>query len=207
MKLHTLPALMVIALATVTACNKPATDDTAGNTTSNEIDTMPRAGIKVAYIYGDSINDKYNFLIDAEAELTEERKRMEDRLRRKLETAEKRAQELQRSAATMTQSQMQDAQLEMQSLELDMQQFQEKLAGDLREREIELQKEYLGRVDKYLDEYNKTAGYDMILNFQFGGNLLWVNRSFDITDKVVEGLNDEYAKELSETTEAAKDKK
>ncbi len=208
MKLNALPALMIIALAAAAGCSSPATDENATNTTTSEVDTLPRAGIKVAYIYGDSINTKYNFLIDAETELTEERNRMEERLRRKLENAEKRAQELQRSAATMSQSQMQDAQLELQSLELDMQQFQEKLAGDLRKRELELQKEYLGRVDKYLDEYNKTAGYDMILNFQFGGNLLWIKRSFDITELVIKGLNDEYATELSEAAdESSKSKK
>jgi hypothetical protein len=45
----------------------------------------------------------------------------------------------------------------------------------------------------------------MILNFQRGGNLLWVNKGFDITAEVLEGLNKAYAERLSaKKSEAAK---
>ncbi len=199
--------LCMASMLTTVGCNQTAETETTEKPVANiAADTTGRVGLKMAFIYGDTINEKYNFLIDAEAELTEERKRIEDRLRRKLEIAEKRAQQLQQQAATMTQAQMQEAQLELQSLELDMQQFQEKLGEELRKREIELQKDYLKRVEDYLNEFNSEMGYDMIFNYQYGGNLLWVNKGYDVTDQILIGLNEAYAAELSKASESASEK-
>lgn len=171
------------------------TSDTLSvKTTKNEVDDI---GFKVAFIYGDTVNTRYQFLLDAEAELESERKRIDRRLRTKLEDAEKRAGELQRQAASMTQKQMQDAQMELNNLDMEMQQYQEKLGLDFRKREAELQAEYISKVNAYLDQHNADGEYDMILNFQHGGNLLWIKQAYNITDEVIEGLNKAYEDDLN----------
>ncbi|NEN23628.1 OmpH family outer membrane protein [Cryomorpha ignava] len=153
--------------------------------------------LKVAFIYGDTVNTRYQFLLDAEAELESERKRIDRRLRTKLEEAEKRAGELQRKAPTMTQNEMQQAQAELQNLDLEMQQYQEKLGLDFRKRETELQTEYISKVNAYLENHNADGQYDMILNFQNGGNLLWIKQKYNITDEVIDGLNEAYQNDLN----------
>jgi len=174
---------------------KTSADSTGGEKSSN---------LKVAFIYGDTINAKYNFLKDAEAELEKERNVIEQRINRKLRKAENRAMELQQQAATMTQIQIQEAQLELQNLDIEIQQFQEKLASEFRKRELELQEEYNDRVNNLLEEYNEGGTYDLILNFQPGGNLLWVNDSYDITDEILRMLNEQYESDISaEASESA----
>jgi outer membrane protein len=193
--------LFSIVLLMSLACQnatEPSSDQGAKNDTLS-VKEEPR-GLKIAYIYGDTINAKYQFLIDAENELETERKKIDERLRRKLQRAEKRATELQQQAPTMTQTQMQEAQLEMQNLEIDMQRFQETLANDFREKEIALQTEYVAKVDSFLNAFNADGRYDMILNFQAGGNLLWINSAYDVTDEVLEGLNSEYKAESKAET-------
>jgi len=154
-------------------------------------------GLKIAFFYGDSINEKYDFLQEANDELDQEEKTIQERLERKMRKAEQRAAELQQQAPTMTQMQMQEAQLELQNLDLEYQRFQEKLTSDFRKREIELRDEYIQRVDSFLDEYNLEHNYDFILNYQRGGNLIWANDAYDITQEVIEGLNKAYAAELA----------
>ena len=171
---------------------KPVSDTLAVKKAGNN------AGFNVAFIYGDSVNLKYQFLLDAESELESERKRIDRRLQTKLQEAEKRAAELQKQAPTMTQTQMQEAQLEMQNLDLEMQRYQEKLGQDFRKRESELQLEYIDKVNAYLDEYNADGTYDMVLNFQQGGNLLWIKQAYNITDEVIKGLNEAYENEMSQ---------
>lgn len=163
-------------------------------------------GLSVAFIYGDSVNANYRFLIDAEAELERESKLIDERIRRKYERAEKRAGELQREAPTMGQLEMQEAQIELQNLEVEIREFQDKLARDFRKREVELQQNYMERVNKFLDEYNSDGKYDMIMNFQPGGNLLWMSDAFDITDEVLRGLNEAYDREMDETEAVGKKK-
>src|SRR5690554_5306646 len=200
--------MQVILLSLLTAvfvsCNPPtetSEDQVVPKIVQSEtIDTVAsKSGnnLKIAYIYGDSVNNRYQFLLDAEAELESERKRIDRRMRNKLEEAEKQANILQQRAPTMNQSEMQEAQLLLQNLDLEMQHYQEKLANDFRKRESELQRLYIDKVNTFLDDYNSNGQYDMIFNYQQGGNLLWIKQAYDITDEVVAGLNKAYEDELS----------
>lgn len=183
----------------LSGCNNSSTSDAPSDERIVAKDSSANQGsaLRVAFIYGDTVNVKYNFLIDAEAELEREGNLIDERIRKKYERAETRAAELQREAPTMGQLEMQEAQIEMQNLQIEIQEFQEKLARDFRNREVELQREYLSRVNAFLEAFNSEDEYDIILNFQPGGNLLWVSESYDITDQVLDGLNKEYADELA----------
>lgn len=191
--------ILIAIIGFAASCETPQTAETPEKKAVADSDTIQKnesVGLRVAFIYGDTINENYHFLQDAQEELDKEQKVIEQRINRKLQKAEQRAMELQKQAATMTQMQVQEAQLELQNLDIEIQQFQEKLATEFREREIELQEEYTERVNKMLDEYNADGTYDMILNFQPGGNLLWIDDAFDITDEVLEKLNRQYDEDL-----------
>ncbi|MGC8803632.1 MAG: OmpH family outer membrane protein, partial [Bacteroidales bacterium] len=45
---------------------------------------------------------------------------------------------------------------------------------------------------EFLKEYNKDGKYVYIMSHVFGGNLLYVNDSLDITADVIKGLNEKY---------------
>lgn len=200
---NTITLLAIAALVFITSCNEKQESPRQDETIQAQVDTSKaeKTGLKVAFIYGDSVNTKYRFLMDAQDELEKEQNVIEERINRKLQKAEQRAMELQKQAPTMTQMQVQEAQLELQNLDIEIQQFQERLSNDFRKREIELQIEYTTRVNKMLEDYNSDGTYDMILNFQPGGNLLWIKDSYDITNEVLTKLNDQYDADLSEPNE------
>ena len=49
-------------------------------------------------------------------------------------------------------------------------------------------------IKTYLDKYNQTKQYAMILTNQGGAPVLTADKSLDITDDVLSGLNEEYVK-------------
>jgi outer membrane protein len=191
------------SLLFLNACNETPVKEENSETSRMKADStsVESSGLKVAFIYGDTVNAKYRFLLDAQDELEKEQKVIEERINRKLRKAEERAMELQKQAPTMTQMQVQEAQLELQNLDIEIQQFQERLATDFRKREVELQAEYTDRVNKMLEKYNDDGTYDMILNFQPGGNLLWIKDSYDITEEVLSMLNEQYDADLNKAAE------
>lgn len=202
---------LVFALA---SCNSEVPDTDNVNKPAARIQTSDEhfdsRSLNVAFIYGDTINEKYNFLIDARKELESEEKLLKERVARKIQKAENRYRELQQQSASMTEADMQEAQLELQNLDLEIRQFEEKLASDYRKREIELQKEYIDKIDGFLEKFNSDDRYDMIFNYQRGGNVLWIKDSFDITDTVLTELNDLYAKAVAakkDSTDRAKSRK
>ena len=191
-----MPFLVVAATCLLAACNQPAQEPQAQQ---EEVKKEPEnPGLKVAFIYGDTINAHYKFLLEAQKELEGDTKIAEERIGRKMQRAERRAQELNEEARYMTQTQMQEAQLEMQNLQIELQQFEEKLAIELRNREMELQSEYSAKIDTFLNKFNADGTYDMILNFGRGGNVLWIKDKYDVTQEVLDGLNAEYDKEIAE---------
>lgn len=199
--------IALCAAAFLFACKPQAT--THPESSSAEPDSIAQSAVKdlkIAFIYGDSINEHYDFLIDAQAELEAEQARIDRQMQNKLKKAQARAAELQQQAPTMTQQQMQAAQLELQRLDLEMQQHQEKLTNQYLARERELQKEYINKIDTFLADYNADGTYDMIFNYQQGGNLLLINQAFDITQEVLTGLNAAYQKQL-DNADAVKAKK
>jgi outer membrane protein len=197
-------ASLAVALL-FSACNDQPAQQPVSEPEPSETAKVESSGLNLAFIYGDSVNVRYRFLIDAEEELEREGKLIDERIRRKYDRAEKRAAELQQEAPTMGQLEMQEAQIEIQNLQVEMQEFQEKLARDFRKREVELQTTYLERINAFLEDYNSDERYDVIMNFQPGGNLLWMSDAFDITDEVIEGLNARYEAEMA--AEKAEDKK
>ena len=46
-------------------------------------------------------------------------------------------------------------------------------------------------INSFLKEYNKSAGYDLIIS-RLGDNLLYANEALDITKEVINGLNERY---------------
>jgi len=198
------PAALIILVSALISCNNQSSQPTVeGPPKSDSLSSeISNTGLKIAFFYGDTINEKYNFLQEANDELDQEEKTIQERLERKMRKAEQRAAELQQQAPTMTQMQMQEAQLELQNLDLEYQRFQEKLTSDFRKREIELRDEYIQRVDSFLDEYNLEHNYDFILNYQRGGNLIWAKEAYNITQDVVDGLNKVYALEQESKKEA-----
>jgi outer membrane protein len=52
----------------------------------------------------------------------------------------------------------------------------------------------LNLVNDYVKEYGKSKGYRYILGATGSGNLVYAQESYDITDDLVKGLNEEYIK-------------
>jgi len=107
---------------------------------------------------------------------------------------------LNQKAYTMTESQLAAAQEELEQLQQSIENYQKQLTDDLLNLESSLQNELNTRISDHLKKYNETEAFDYILGYQVGGQVLLRNEALNITDVVIQGLNDDYATEL----EAAK---
>jgi outer membrane protein len=66
----------------------------------------------------------------------------------------------------------------------------------LAEEQQVAQRKVINALMEYLKSLEKTGtyNYQFILGTTFGGNILYANEGLDISDIVVKGLNEEYAK-------------
>lgn len=147
---------------------------------------------RIVFVNADSLNEKYEFIAEKYEELEREQLKIESQVQRKMKAAEERYVQLESEAAYMTPGQLEQAQMELQGLQLEITQFQEKLAADFRQKELETQQTFYKNISQYLKEYNDGGRYDFILTYQLGGQILLANDSLDITNDVIRGLNANY---------------
>ena len=63
---------------------------------------------------------------------------------------------------------------------------------ELQADETNLYNEVYDKIQVYLNEYATENGLEMILSYTRGGGVWYAKESFDITDEVISGLNDDY---------------
>lgn len=179
---------------------------TAGSTTEESVqvapafsgDGGPRATV-VAYVNGDSLNIKYDFIVEKSKDLDQKMAAAEERVKK--EYGPRQAQYEQNMRYAQEHPEMSEAeaialQQDMERLQMEMDEIQQREVGVLQKKEAQLQEELLSRVNQYLAKFTKERGIDYVINKQSEFQvLLFGNSDYDITSEVIAGLNAEYTAE------------
>ena len=187
--------LSIVAILAVTALLViEFTDRDEGETTSQSAGAESRPAGGIAYVEVDSIIFNFQYYFDlrdellvkqqsSEAELTSKGRAYEtgardyeDKVRKGLVTRA--------TADEMGQSLIQQQQ--------ELVNLRDELQYALMEEEQVMNRKVLQYIYDYLEEYTKQYNYDYILGKSFGGQVMYCDTTLDITDDVLERLNQKY---------------
>jgi len=76
----------------------------------------------------------------------------------------------------------------------DLQELNQRLTNELMAEQNRINAELRDTLINYLKEYNKKKGYKVILSNTMGDNILYSEPGVDITNDIVEALNERYNK-------------
>jgi outer membrane protein len=154
----------------------------------------------MAFVNGDSLTEKYKFIVDKTAALEQKLKNADQSVQRQAAPLEKEWDELMKYAnehPDMKQDEAAAIQQKMGELQESLKRIQEKEGTEVQKKEAALQSELQQRVGAYLKKFAAARGIDYVMNYQEGTNLLlYGNKGYDITSEVIAGLNQEYKEEL-----------
>jgi len=180
-------AVIVLFILHFTGNKNNASVITAASTTANG---------KIAFINADSILSQYAMAKEIKAQLEDKVKKVQSELAAREQAFQKKAtdfqQKYQAKQLTQEQAQKTNEQLmqEKQSLEGMSSQYQQLIGQQQQELTIALH----DTIANYLKRFNKDGKFDYIWNYRNGGDLLFQNPGFDITNVVLKGLNEDYKK-------------
>jgi outer membrane protein len=126
--------------------------------------------------------------------LMSEKEVAERNFERKVKELEKDYKELQEMAPFMSRSEGQKKQQELMQREQELYKLQEELSMDLGDSERKKTEEMQKAVVEYINEFNETEGYNIILSKSVLGDVIHADSTFDITQQILDGLNEKYAK-------------
>ncbi len=150
----------------------------------------------VGYLNVDSLQKNYKLYTELINKLKAREARYEKELNAKSAALEKKFIAFQKAAPTMTQFEGQTKQKELLAEEQKLYKMRDDFAVKFQEEEAKLNQEFQKKVKDFIKEYNKDKGYNIIIGAsQLGNIVLDYNEGINISNDVIDGLNEMYDKE------------
>ncbi len=170
----------------------------AGTKSKTNVDaTAPlqkEGGLTIAYVNTDTLLAKYQYAIDMEKELLAYKDQQEKIGRQQVEQFQSDYQDYLKNGANMTLTQQQQKEAELKQRADRMSTLEQELTSKIMERQMTENTKLLNAIFAFIREYNAAnQQFDIILRKTFNDSpTLYLNPAMDITDEIVEGLNEEY---------------
>ena len=159
-------------------------------------DTTLLKNAKIAYINIDSLNEKYEYIKDKSKEIRGRQSAIEGSLNSMYTTFQQEVADLQQAAQAgirpESELKKEEARLQQKQMEIANKEKQLQVLG---EEVAATQSDMLQNVSKFIERYNNNK-FDYILAYTTNNisSVLYANSSLEITNEIVNGLNEEYRK-------------
>jgi outer membrane protein len=181
------------------SCNQPASTEEVKPTaeaTTQPVEQSDKKLMVIAMVHADTIMSKYEYAQFLRDELTTLTLKYEGILRQKETKLRADAEKLQRDAASLSQFEGQNRQRKLYDDQEKLQIKQEEYTRKLMEIEQGYNRNIHDAINEYLGRYCADKPYEMVLSNSDLGIIRWADKSLDITDEVLVGLNAEYEQKL-----------
>lgn len=152
--------------------------------------------VRIAYVNMDTLYAHYDEYLDLKAQIADKQKKMENELNSKKSQYERKVMDYQDKVqkGLLLTSERQRIEQQLYADQQNLLRLGESMQNELAEETRVLNNRLGNNIVEFLKEYNKDGKYVYIMSHVFGGNLLYVNDSLDITADVIKGLNEKYRK-------------
>ncbi|MBQ6422096.1 MAG: OmpH family outer membrane protein [Prevotella sp.] len=178
------------ALLGLASCNnQPQQNDTK----ETKAPSKESSDVKIAYVEVDSIMSQYTYWKEVTKLMEQKEQNIQKTLATKQQSLQQAAAKFQQDvqANKYTQQQAQQVQASIQKQAQDAEGLQQRLGNEYQKLVADYNKALADSLHHFLESFNKDKKYTMILAKQ-GDNILYSDKSLDITDDVVKGLNKAY---------------
>ena len=178
--------MSIVAIFFFTQCDNFDNNCNDNNVRNLKPDSI--VGIRIVYADIDSIILKYNFAIDTNKELIQKQGLIKEKLRRK-------SNEINRYRSKRVDANTFQEYKEITNLiigkEEELVKFRTTEMDEFNKLAHAKDKEIRDSITNFITQYNSRKGYDYILA-KYNENILYANKSLDITNEIVDELNSRY---------------
>ena len=185
--------LAAVGLSMMASCSQPAAVENTDQ------------GIRLAYVRIDSMQSQYNYFQELADELQAEEQQIVADLQRRQQTLQENIALYQQEAPKMTQAQRNANEADLMRVQQQYMQVEQAAQDQLLRKQADLANMLKADMDKAIDVLKDELNLDFILLYEEGGQIIYANTEFDITERMVNMLNEsrETPSEEAATEEAA----
>jgi outer membrane protein len=192
--------ILLLAIAGLYVINFTSTGDakneqTAAKGTSKKVDEAT-----IAYVNIDTLLNNYDYYFEMQQDLGEKQKSSQAELQSRSQSYQKSLQDFQYKVqkGLVTRSTAEQMQRELMKEEQELMKLREQLSMQLAEEEQVMNRVLINEIMEFLEGYNADGRYDYIFSTSFGSNILYADDSLNITNEVLNGLNQNYTESKGE---------
>ncbi len=193
-KINVLKIVMAFAtILTFAQCANNAKETVAEKTTP--VTTEKAQGLKIAYVDIDSLLNNYKFSVTLRNEMLRKGENMRMTLSEKAKVIQADMEDFQRKMENNVYATRQRAEEEQARIIKSQEEYarlEQRLVNELSAEEQKNNLTLRDSINNFLKDYNATHGYDLILS-RMADNILLANEALDITEEVIDGLNNRYS--------------
>lgn len=187
----------ILSLAILASCgdkkSKTNKSTQASNTTS--ANTENASGPKLAYVNADTLNKHYQYLKDKEAAFEKKQAAYESEMAGKEKALQNEYASFQKKAqeGSLSQADGEAAQKRLGAQQQALEKRHQAISAEISKEQMAIQEEFQKKLDEFLAAFNEERNYDFIFTYsKNGGPILFANSALDITQEVLDAMNDDY---------------
>ena len=182
------------ALAIMVAFTQCDGNKAANTTSDNSTPAGSVSDLKIAYVEIDSLLNNYNLCKDLNEAMIKKQENVEVTLKEKMKSLDNEMRDFERKYQNhvFTPERAQQEQNRLIKKRQDLEALHQRLMGELQQESDKNNIQLRDSINAYLKEYNKTKGYNLIINNAGFNNLLYADSALNITQEVIDGLNKRY---------------
>ena len=183
--------LAAIGLTMMASCSQPAAVENTDN------------GIRLAYVRIDSLQSQYHYFEELAKELIEEEKVLVEDLQRRQQSLQENIALYQKEAPKMSARQREANEADLMRVQQQYMQVEQAAQAQLVKKQQDLTKMMREDMDKAIAVLKDELNLDFILLYEEGGQIIYANTDFDITERMVNMLNESRETPSDEEATAA----
>ena len=156
----------------------------------------------IVYVQLDSLMNKYDMFNDLKSELEKKAQAIQDDLTKKGRAFQRDYNDFNEKIqkGLITRAQAESLQQQLASRQEELQNLSQQKQIEMQEENAVMLRNVVDKLQVFLKVYNVEKNYAMILTTSGqAGNVIQADLSLDITNEVVEGMNQEYIKQKNKT--------
>lgn len=178
---------------TVISCNNTGSGPTA---TSSTRDSSLADIEKIVYVNADTLLEKYEYFKDIRVKLEEKAKKAQADLQSRSNAFQREVTDYQQKAAAMSAADRQNTEERLARKQDELARHNQNASASFAQEEAEENEKLYSRITDYLKKHAKENGYKMVLTYSTSNPaVLYADESLEITNEVLEALNENYTKE------------
>lgn len=190
-----LNAVLIIAVAVLYLLH--FTSGKSNSSTGGSIISMPgnfQGSLKIAYVNIDTLMSKFSLYNQNQQKLADRQKKAEAQLNEKGSQFQSHYNDFQNKVnkGLITTADAQEMQKQLTEEQQNLYKLNDQLRQDLTEEGQVMTRQVLDEIESYLKEYTKDHPYSYIMSYSFGSAVLYANDSLDITNDVLQKLNEKF---------------